>query len=658
MARPGNKRRSTRQAATKRSIYTEPDSDDDYDLEQDAEAEYEPEQPLSLPFKRAKTVPRTRHVTRSKSTPATRTAAKAVVKAVGRPRRRNTAGEPLKKEFTGPSDRRIPDWTSLPIDILREVLAYASLPRHEQTRTASANVAWLLNAARVCRAFALPALEAYYQAPSLLTNLQPHHLLELLRMEKKYTNYNAKVKSLFVDVRRLAYSAPGKGLFDMSQLIPHLPQLHHVEIFHPIDEPPFRRSHQIRWQYPRDLFDTLAKAGTKLKTWRWHRAMLPFTNEDELCSFITQTHISTPYQSLAKLTFCDFNGNGEGEITGQPSLAIAISLLPSLVDLTFVSSEVVVDRFLEHMPKTLERLELTNCLELTSDMLHDFLATGASRLRELILNHNPALNLAFTTGLKVLCPKLEVLSMNLRYYSERVNSDDSKPLYENLLTNDEVPQWPSSLRRLELIHLQRWSAEAAQNLFRSLLVNAAELPDLRYLILHSHINIPWRQRADFRDNWIDRLQRVFACRADPPNPHLDITFGRNLSHVEISPAKTSAGDTEVFSDSSPERQHHTDPIVRRSRRVAQAKPAPAVMQLNHSEQQDDEDDEEEEEEEEEQGTEDFFIQGLCDLVDIRIDNQRPRENQFTEGDFLDSEVSGDEDWREGNDIDDEDGYAW
>lgn len=52
-----------------------------------------------------------------------------------------------------------------------------------------------------------------------------------------------------------------------------------------------------------------------------------------------------------------------------------------------------------------------------------------------------------------------------------------------------------------------------------------------------------------------------------------------------------------------------------------------------------------------------FIQGLCNVVDVRIDNQRPREEQFNESHFLDSEASGDEEWTEGAEGD-EDGYAW
>lgn len=51
------------------------------------------------------------------------------------------------------------------------------------------------------------------------------------------------------------------------------------------------------------------------------------------------------------------------------------------------------------------------------------------------------------------------------------------------------------------------------------------------------------------------------------------------------------------------------------------------------------------------------IQGMCDVVDVLIDNLRPTESEFRENDFLDDEVSGDEDWN-GDDDMPGDGYAW
>jgi hypothetical protein len=52
------------------------------------------------------------------------------------------------------------------------------------------------------------------------------------------------------------------------------------------------------------------------------------------------------------------------------------------------------------------------------------------------------------------------------------------------------------------------------------------------------------------------------------------------------------------------------------------------------------------------------VQGMCEVVDFKIDNLRPTEKQFREADFLDSEPEGDEDWDGTNEGGGNDGYAW
>lgn len=54
----------------------------------------------------------------------------------------------------------------------------------------------------------------------------------------------------------------------------------------------------------------------------------------------------------------------------------------------------------------------------------------------------------------------------------------------------------------------------------------------------------------------------------------------------------------------------------------------------------------------------FFIQGMCDAVNVFIDNLRPTEEQLHESDFLDEEMSGDEDWNGDADVGGDENYAW
>ncbi len=50
-------------------------------------------------------------------------------------------------------------------------------------------------------------------------------------------------------------------------------------------------------------------------------------------------------------------------------------------------------------------------------------------------------------------------------------------------------------------------------------------------------------------------------------------------------------------------------------------------------------------------------QGMCSRVILHIDGQRPADEQFKETDFLDEEMSGDEDWN-GRDVEAPSRYAW
>ena len=694
MADSANKRRSARQLAGRKraSIYYEPDSDDDFG--EDSDAEYG-------------ALPETRHRSKKqrRSKPQTRSAAHSRRQKGGPPRKSKPVtkkpgklrpiGAPIKKRekkaagFDGPTDGKIPDWTSLPIELLRDIFVFAAHPMHEQTPTAAANVGWLMRTARrLCRAFAVPALEAYYQSPYVHRELQAHHLLELMQMpaDKTYINYNVKVKWLEIDVRRIAYSAYGKARIDLSQLVERLPQLQHFEIVHPVDSPPYRHEKIQPWRYPVDLFTALATSGARLKSWRWNRDMIPISSEDfNIYAYMSDVHRSKSFEYLERLVVCGFDANDSlgvpsSEVEPGPRkhrLAETVSLLSRLKDVTFISCDLIMEEFLEHLPKNLERLELSNCLEVTSEMLKTFLTTGGSQLRELVLNHDPALDLGFMPHLKTLCPKLQMLKMDFTYYSEHVNFNDAWAMYDHLLTEDEVPSWPSTLRHLELVNLQKWTAEAAQNLFRSLVDSSKDLPDLRHLVIQAHINIPWRDRTGFRDQWIVRLGRVYQRKSEYPFPYLgsfkqyrlwqesqahepvevdgETAARRQLAHVRITPRKRDAeSDVDIYDDESPSAPKQVRP-QRRSARVQELRESHSASEAvedaptptSVSSDSDDEDSKQP----------DDFIQGLCEVVDIRIDNQRPRESQFTEANFLDSEPSGDEDWHEGAEMED-DGYAW
>lgn len=688
------KRRSGRQAATrKRSKYVDPDTDDDFEADEasDGEADYSPDPlhaagsaPASAPAPKRRKVSRKAHRPQTRSK-AAKTKSKTQTRIIGQSRKpRTTVAEKLEAgKFKGPSDGKIPDWTSLPLAILRDVFVFASQPLD------SDSASWLLKASRTCRAFAEPALEAYYYAPAFLTTLQPHQLLELLRIRNdRYINYNTKVKRLKFEMTMLSYTAHNRPLFDLSELVAELPQLNHLEVTNPIDKIPYRRIKVQQWFYPPNLFQVLEQQGQRLKTWRWSRDMISDAalahDPYQLFPHMASIHEGNAFQSLESLAVCGFDVDDSipaivGEDADQLTLDMpwVISKLPNIRDVKFISCNIVRDDFLQRLPANLERLEITNCWKLDSTMLSEFLLVKGSHLKELVLKHNITLNLAFLTSLATACPRLETLCVDGHYYSERQSTNDADPEYEELLSGSEVPTWPTTLRHLSLMHLSKWAQEGGTNLFRSLVDSASSLLGLRHLEIKAHINIPWRDRAGFRDMWTDRLRRVYLQSSQPPNqyhgskrqfelwkqvkaksggenvPDVEFEAALNpnrLSHVEVSPHKPT-GDTDVYSSdvtASP-----APKIARRSARVKHSQPSTEPESVS-----DNDSDTAPEDSDDDTGAS-LFLQGMCQVVEVAIDNQRPRENMFSERDFLDSERSGDEDWNEEAEIEFEDNrYAW
>ena len=168
-----SKRRSTRQlAGRKRSIYAEPDSEDDLiDMEDASEGEddYTPavdaaelSQPRSSRKKRrvdyrsdgdhAQPAPtqefkRQRRRIARRPKPQTRGKEKRMPKIERRrgPKKKKHGSskaiaavgkQSQSRVFAGPSDGVVPPWTTLPLELLRDIFIFASQPTHEYTTTA------------------------------------------------------------------------------------------------------------------------------------------------------------------------------------------------------------------------------------------------------------------------------------------------------------------------------------------------------------------------------------------------------------------------------------------------------------------------------------------------------------------------------------------
>lgn len=527
----------------------------------------------------------------------------------------------------------------------------------------------LLAISRTCKSFAEPAVTALYECPPLHRVDSPHQLFDLLQLPSTSTafNYASKIRHVRIDANTvLGYSTPGRGRFNIPSLLPLLPRLTSLDIGdREVEMPPFRCSFRLnsRWLYPMTLFNVLEECGTKLTSWKWQRVLT-----SGLTRPIGALHAIAPFNGLQSLHlnyFCicredspNFDKLDKRMNLSDIQLAELFSHLTTLKEVTFQSCDSIDCNFLSPLPRSVTSLNVVNGWDLQSIHLQSFLRTNGAGLKNLRLDHNPYIDMAFLPELKATCPELESLHMDLTYYSTLINAHHhDEPKFHELLDSSSVSvaTWPTKLHTLELLHLRKWSSHTAENFFASLIQSAGELPYLRKLVIKAILDISWRDRATFRDEWIARLQRVFLDDSPPPDLSL-ASFKAYRLHME----KATAASNKAYHEGRP-RDENVDGIFtsettttssnRRSGRIKtlaetviahQAEMETKASPNSHASMSD---------------SEVLLVhgtkkslndvkQGRCNIVDITIDNMRPAENRFTEQDFMDSEHSGDEEYRE------------
>ncbi|EAW08479.1 uncharacterized protein ACLA_032140 [Aspergillus clavatus NRRL 1] len=571
-----------------------------------------------------------------------------------RPPRKNRLelGRPLSKRIKIKEDNIhfigsgiIPPWQSLPYHILFDIFLRAFYPLvDEKTMMRSSSPQWLVNIALMCHAFHEPALAALYHCPPLIPAIKSHALLSLLcrPQEELSTNYRNKIKELHVDVETLLLykSGPTLGYFDLPKLLEQTPQVRRVRLYHKDDFVVGLPSWQIprsKWVYPETLFDTMNSSLVHLRSWDWNSR---FMETQQLLPFILGKHYEPAFRRLTELRLLhiaseDLDGDGVVESSNEREviLATAIKELPDLRHLEFLECSIVNEHLLPHMPSTLTSLTINNCDEVTALNFGMFLASHGQHLRELDLSHNRHLSLSFMVSLAECCQSLEKFKMDISIY-DWSSYHDIEPHFAELLRPSDIPTWPATLQEIELIQLRKWDDVTAEVFFTSLINAAPELRYLRRLAISAILRIGWRDRASFREKWIGKLEKVFLRRTTPPNPNLRTLRKKDLQVEKDDPATQSEAQNSSVST----------PSKRKSARLAQRKNSEAEdkAESGASYRASNADDP------------DLFIQGMCDTVMVRIDNQRPTETQFNEQDFLDDERSGDEDWN-GNDFDADNG---
>ena len=678
--------------ARKRVSYTEPSSDPEDDSSQD---DFVPEMPTP-PRRGRSAAPPSASMSKKR---------KAPVQGRGRPKFRRL-GAPIKARdqdakthkrpydihFTG---NKMP-WHTLPYHVLTTIFDYASYPLINEHFQSNPSTAWLAQVARLCKGFAEPALSVLYASPPLSPPSRVRHLIERLEAQNvaSFLDYKAKINNIDLEATQiLGRKSDGQEPVELSRLLVLTPQLRraclHLLGDHSRLHAGFSHRH---WKvsYSHNMVDTMVVANIRLQDWTWNSLFFRSLQLPDLLDI----HKSSAFQSVHSLCFANIEERDlrRSDETLQSSvLARSLEVLPNLRNLTFRNSSVLNDILFEALPKHLESLEVNDC-PIFRDHIDRFLLTNGQNLRHLTLDHNRYLTLSWLNHLATSCPKLETLKMDMIYNSVYATVADSDPQYKQLLTPEDKPSWPSRIQIIELYHMRKWETTVANNFFWSLVNVAPSLSDLRQLKIKASLDESgWRDRIAFRDRWTQRLKNVFLRKSDPPKQHLQsiaafrghkagqqkgtvVHGGAKLHHVQIPVRKSEKGSTSESDSDKPlanirrsrrtkSMKHYNESSSEDEMRRTKMRHRRRHQSLNGSS---DEDSAKEDttiiapqaakKKDDDNGV--LHIQGMCDVVDILIDNLRPTEEQLHESDFLDEEASGDEDWNGDDDMIGDDGYAW
>ncbi|KAL2265573.1 hypothetical protein VTJ83DRAFT_6673 [Remersonia thermophila] len=463
-------------------------------------------------------------------------------------------------------------------------------------------------------------------------------------------------------------------------------------------------------------------APIRLKDWQWNRRLMGRNLDLAKIEALHRTppfqrlkHVSFVNYQVPSLDAKDSEDDEELEAQDKAyvqSMAGAINALPDLTHLTMESSTVANDYLFPLLPKNLKSLELINCWEVTGENLAAFLLAGGSSLERLVLHHNQSLNLSFLTILGSACPNLRVLSVDCKTYKLHEFLDDSDPTYDELLTPEQRPDWPPSLEAVQMLNMKKWSDAAADTLFQSLVDGAPSLPHLRWIELKAMLDIPIQERSRMRNRWDHAMRKVFLREKVEPQPLFSLrppaAAHKEQEEGASSPSKSRRRSRlGLDNDELPSRRSvrlaakWSDPSSRgaspvRELRNGLVRPSyvePDTDEDDFEEEDDDDDDNDDEEDDDRRhsanpdadengvgaggggalpaspgassvATHDeerrpAFRHGLCERVEIQIDNQKVAERTLTMDDFLDSDQDdlSDEDW-DGDDEEFDTGYAW
>ncbi|KXJ96635.1 hypothetical protein Micbo1qcDRAFT_229488 [Microdochium bolleyi] len=582
----------------------------------------------------------------------------------------------------------------LPYHIWLRVFEYTAAPLRDPSTplaTCQDTRRILLSLARCDRLFFEPALAALYKCPPIIFQQDFAALVKRLSLHplEASFNYRPKIEILRIDVDSILYRKFNGNYLDLKDLVQPLPRLVEVELYHPYDLPPYRElSLNIRWKYPDDLVDMFKRVSDtepeqsptwiQLTGWKWNARMAGDAfSLDKLAAI----HEAPCFSRLRKLALTNYqlpSGIGrasqsenalELDLEAISQVAAAAHALPDLEHLTLESSTIVSGVLLMMLPKSLKHLELINCFEVTADDFAEFLESHGNSLERLTLNHCQSLSLGFLPVLATACPRLTHLRMNLLYYNHHDFYKDSEPAYDTLLSVGQVPTWPTTLQCLDIDYMRFAETANARVFFQSLISSAPSLPHLRQLVLKAKLNVGWAERNEFRRTWEGRMAEMFLRvsrppqrfkterpkkpprAAPPPRPVIPARAGTRRS-ARISSPQSSPEELVALNSRGIRESARVNAVTRDLQGLLG--PRPQGGPGHEADYEDNADDEQHAGDSPgllasglpigPDGVPIHFVHGLCDVVDVQIDNQKPRETQFVMDDFLDSSEESDAEW--------------
>jgi hypothetical protein len=530
-------------------------------------------------------------------------------------KRQKVLGAPLKRNPGLRNDAhavlpggKIPPWQNLEYDILTNILKKAAYPLFQDYIRPNASIRWLVGLSYLCRSFRDAALSALLYSPPLING---NGLMGLLRINQDAlsTNYRMKPRKLVVEAKHsLVQKADKISLPELVSLTPLLESLRLVSSYDEI---------QAIWAHPSAakktyiyedaLFDSLSASCPRLKEFEWNgrfAAGLP-----ELIDMIDSAH--TKLSGLTSITLMNLNIAEKLPIKEQESLQarlqMALTQLPELKQLTITNCDVFgnLASLASLETSQLKSLTITECPSVTSAGLEMLLSAKGAALQHLRLIGCQTCDGSFLSRLNQLCASLQTLHIDSSF-TDVSSWHDTDAHYENFLPDGPI-SFPTTLVDLDLNNLRRIDSAQLEACLTSLVETS--LPSLRRLSIKAILTSDYRQRARIRREWGQKLERVYLRRSLPPvsysQPENKFPVG-GVAMVRESSATSTSDDSKKRHSSRLFNSQNTISVV-----VNKTEP---LLQ----------------------------VQGLCEVVALRVDDQRPAKDQFKEHDFLDEEISGDE----------------